>query len=156
MCPSAERKLTLLRWPLTRQGLALIVRSLGVLMLSPIFFVYMLMSFINQLVRRALQCTHCTKKFETEDEKALWLTAAVSRQIDLIKQWALTGVITTALNAGVVIFCLIIGSKVTTVFFGTLNGWLTQVNLGWTTMVYVVVGFFFFFLYVTRCVLTVE
>ena len=113
-------------------------------MLSPIFFVYMLMSFINQLVRRALQCTHCTKKFETEDEKALWLTAAVSRQIDLIKQWALTGVITTALNAGVVIFCLIIGSKVTTVFFGTLNGWLTQVNLGWTTMVYVVVGFLMF------------
>ena len=76
-------------------GYSEVLKGLFVVTCAPLFLVYVFISFLNQMMRRAACCV-CTRELKSDRDKELWVTRTCYEQIIHALQWEWTGVITYA------------------------------------------------------------
>mmetsp|Transcript_86601 Transcript_86601/g.244913 ORF Transcript_86601/g.244913 Transcript_86601/m.244913 type:complete len:587 (+) Transcript_86601:1242-3002(+) len=90
---------------------------------GPVILLYLFLSFVNQLVRQALNCCtySCAKRLNDQTRKR-WLTDIVANQWDYAMTWKWDGVLCWALFWGQAFMIMnVIVSKYVTVFLSWLN-----------------------------------
>jgi hypothetical protein len=122
-----------------------IARGLAVAILLPLWFVYLVLSFLNQRVRRL--GLKCSKKIKSEEEKADFYTRATRRQIKDVRTWDLSTIFVYAVywGAGFVIMNVVV-AKLTVLFLSWLIEKTGPLGLGATTGIMILVGIIMFLL----------
>eukprot|EP00586_Coscinodiscus_wailesii_P003085 CAMPEP_0172490614 /NCGR_PEP_ID=MMETSP1066-20121228/21102_1 /TAXON_ID=671091 /ORGANISM="Coscinodiscus wailesii, Strain CCMP2513" /LENGTH=555 /DNA_ID=CAMNT_0013259167 /DNA_START=665 /DNA_END=2329 /DNA_ORIENTATION=- len=122
-----------------------IVQGLFVLVCSPLVIVYVMLSFLNQLVRKA-GCL-CSKKIVTEEDKADWVTKRTRKQINAVKKWNHGKVIRYAIYWGLVFFSVqVLVAKFLNLILSVLIEEMKNFSIWAVTGVMVAVGVFLFLL----------
>jgi len=120
-------------------------RGLAVITFTPMFVLYLGVSFVNQLVRR-IPCIGCTKTLTAED-RGLWLTQVTSKQLQLVLGWPRTSILTKAVWIG---FAYMVLNVVVAQFTILFLSWLIEAvaSLHWlvTSCILCGVGMFLFLL----------
>jgi len=119
-------------------------RGFLVVFAAPVFLVYLLLSFLRQMVRRY---TFFGKTIKCDKEKKFWVTATAKSQLDAVKSWEWGSVLIKSLYIGIFFFIFVVGvARVTTVFLSWLNEQLKPLSLGTATLLFSAVGLTMFLL----------
>ena len=94
-------------------------RSLITMLAAPFFGVFLVLSVMNQAVRKYLACCGCTKALD-DDERKRCLTTVAHHQWTLLMTWKAAEVLYYTLIWQVVGWALIVGSKLTYLIFAML------------------------------------
>lgn len=94
-------------------------RSLITMLAAPFFGVFIVLSVMNQAVRKYLACCGCTKGLD-DDERKRCLTTVAHHQWTLLMTWKAAEVLYYTLIWQVVGWALIVGSKLTYLIFAML------------------------------------
>lgn len=104
---------------------------------------YLFMSFVNQIFRRILPCT----KDVEGTERTLVVTQLAHNQLDAVKHWNWTSVLSKVVGVGFFYFIFAVGvGKFTNLGLSALNTELASEGLGFVTFVYMLVGWLMFLL----------
>jgi len=121
-------------------------RAIIVLTSAPLFLLYCMLSFVNQLVRvNILQ--NCIAKDMSPEEKKMWFTARCTNQIESFKKWPWTSVAIKAIYVGIFFMFIQVGmGKATYLFLSWLTETLKPLSLPAVTGIFYAVGLFMFLL----------
>jgi len=125
-----------------------VLRGLLVLAFSPLSLVFLLLSVINQCIRRYITRHCCRKRVpDAEFEHKGIFTLGVARQINYVLSWDQVQVLTYAVYWGVgYIFLNVLASKFTTVFLSWLIEYTADMNIFAVTGIVIGVGMALFML----------
>ena len=122
-----------------------IVRGLMVVLLLPVFFIFLALSVLNQLVRKI--GLRCSKQFESEEEKKDFLTLAARKSINTIKSWDRSKVLTYAVFWGAAFMIMqVLVAQMTVLFLSWLIEQTSPLGVGAVTGIMVGVGLLMFLL----------
>jgi hypothetical protein len=120
-----------------------LLKAVGVLIVTPVYVSYCIISAVNQLFRRALPCT----KDVHGDEAHLVMTQLGTNLFNNLKQWNWTAVLSKVVWAGFIYFVFSVGvGRLTTLGLSVLNHELKTSELPAVTAIYFIVGFVMFLL----------
>mmetsp|Transcript_5005 Transcript_5005/g.6896 ORF Transcript_5005/g.6896 Transcript_5005/m.6896 type:complete len:903 (-) Transcript_5005:383-3091(-) len=129
-----------------------IVRGLLVVTCLPIAIIYIILSFLNQCVRRT-GIFRCSKSPEVNNDdpdaerKTTWLTARTSEQINQFKSWDRSKVYTYAIYWGIAFMTMnVVVAQFTLLFLSWLIDATSSMGLGVVTVILVAVGLIMFLL----------
>jgi hypothetical protein len=134
--------------PLARQLTASLLtdwfKALFVLFLMPVVPAYFLLSFLNQMVRRAVSFGY---DMSDAKERKLWLTLAVAIQFKMLKRWRWTSVLQKAMWIGLFYVIVQVGiGLLVTVFLSWINVALQDLPLYAVTIIFFFIGMAMFLL----------
>jgi hypothetical protein len=120
-----------------------VARGLAVAMLTPAFLIHLVLSFLNQSIRKL--DLPCSKKIKSEEERRDIFTRATRRQIQAILAWDRSTVFTYAVYWGAAFFIMIVAvAKLTVLFLSWLIETTSPLGLGPVTGIMVGVGMLMF------------
>jgi hypothetical protein len=119
------------------------LKAVGVLVCTPPYVMYCVLSVVNQLFRRKLPCT---KEVHGEEEH-LMMTQLGSNIADSLAKWNWTAVLSKVVWMGFIYFVFSVGvGRLTTLGLSVLNFELGSSTLPMVTGIYFIVGFVMFLL----------
>lgn len=122
-----------------------IVRGLAVVTLAPIFLIFLVMSMLNQCIRRC--GLPCSKKLKTEEERKDFVTKKARRAIETVQSWDRGTVYTYAVYWGAAFMIMqVIVAQLTVLFLSWLIEKTSPLGLGAVTGIMVGVGLTMFLL----------
>jgi hypothetical protein len=128
---------------LQEAGRSDILKAIAVMVMGVPGLGYLLISFINQMFRRILPCTRDVKG----TERTLVVTQLAQNQLDAIKHWNWTSVLSKVIGVGFVYFIFFVGvTRFTFLGLSALNAELASKTLLTVTFVYMLVGWLMFLL----------
>lgn len=120
-----------------------LLKAVGVLVVTPVYLLFCIISVVNQLFRRCLPCT----KDVQGDEAHLVMTQLGTNLFDSLKRWNWTAVLSKVVWAGFIYFVFSVGvGRLTTLGLSVLNHELKNSELPAVTAIYFIVGFVMFLL----------
>jgi hypothetical protein len=122
-----------------------VVRGLAVVMLTPMFWVFLVMSTLNQCIRRC--GLPCSKTITTEDERKDFITKNARRSIETFQSWHRSTVYIYAVYWGAAFMIMqVIVAQLTVMFLSWLIEKTSPLGLGAVTGIMVGVGLLMFLL----------
>ncbi|CAJ1931780.1 unnamed protein product [Cylindrotheca closterium] len=122
-----------------------VLRGLGIITLTPAFLIFLVLSMLNQCVRRC--GLPCSKKMKTDKERSDFITKRARRAIDTYLTWDRSTVFTYAVYWGAAFMILqVIVSQFTVLFLSWLIEATAPLGLGPVTGIMVGVGLVMFLL----------
>ncbi|GBG31702.1 Hypothetical Protein FCC1311_079272 [Hondaea fermentalgiana] len=119
------------------------VKAMMLMLISPVFLLYLVLSVFTQANRKMWSCT---KPLEPE-HRSYMITANAHEMFQSVRAWNWSSVLIKVLWLGVLFFLFSVGvTRLTTLFLSWLNGELASVSFGITTVIFFLVGICMFLL----------
>lgn len=128
---------------------ALLLKNMGgdwakaiiLLLVTPFFCLYLIVSLFTQCSRRLF---NCTKDLEDHEKRQLF-TSRANGYLAKVRQWNWTSVFVKSIYLGILFFLLSVGVvRIVTLFLSWLNGELANLSLVVNTFIFIAVGIIMF------------